>query len=151
MELEPVKLFAELGLLFEMELEPVKLFAGLERSFETEPEPVKLFAGLGVSFETEPEKLSAGLERSFETERERLELSIGMWGEWLRCLRCSLGEGLSPAGFVTNRLLPPVPVSAHPSYYRRREEHSTELTQLTCRSQVSGANLGNSSTIPLAS
>jgi len=120
-----------------MELEPVKLFAGLGLSFETEPEPVKLFAGL---------------ERSFETERERLELSIGMWEEWLMCLRCSLGEGLSPAGFVTNRLLPPVPVSAHPNYYRRREEHSTELTQLTCnRSQLSGANLGNSSTIPLAS
>jgi len=106
---------------------------------------------LGLSFETEPEpvKLSAELERSFETERERLELQKELWEEWLRR---SLGEGSSPAGFVTNRLLPPVPVSAHPNYYRRREEHSTELTQLTCnRSQLSGANLGNSSTIPLAS
>src|SRR5215467_7603885 len=99
----------------------LELFAELDLSFETEPEPVKLSAELWLSFETkrEPVKPSAELDSLFETELERwLESSIGTWEESLR----SSGEeqpskAMSPGGFVMN--LPPVPASAHPSYYRR--------------------------------
>lgn len=104
----------------------MELFAGSDLSSETEP--VKRSAELWSSFETErePVKLSAGLVPLFETERERMESSIGTREEWSGEEQQS--EALSPAGFVTNRFLPPVIASAHPSYYRRRERHSTEQT-----------------------